>query len=114
MPPKAAVIGRRAFLSEERRPINSSRLISSPTTKKKITIRPSLIQWWTDNAYVASPHETPIFVCRSSVYDSAQGELAQTRASRVQAKRTMLPETSERKKRSKSPRDASFPWDGLF
>ncbi len=46
IPPRAAATGRLAFSNDESSPTTSSRLISSPTTKKKITISPSLIQWW--------------------------------------------------------------------
>ena len=44
MPPIAAAIGMAALRGEASSPTSSSRLISSPTTKKKITIRPSLTQ----------------------------------------------------------------------
>ena len=44
MPPIAAKIGSVACLREDNSPTRTSRLISKPTTKKKIAIRPSLIQ----------------------------------------------------------------------
>ena len=47
MPPAAASTGRRAFLADESCPQTISRFISSPTAKKKITIRPSLISFST-------------------------------------------------------------------
>lgn len=43
-PPNAARIGRMAFLKLESSPLRNSRLISSPTTKKKIAMSPSSIQ----------------------------------------------------------------------
>ena len=44
MPPNAANTGIAAFLMEESSPSINSRLISKPTTKKKMAIKPSLIQ----------------------------------------------------------------------
>ena len=44
MPPNAAIAGSAAFFGSRNSPTTSSRLISSPTTKKKIAIKPSLIQ----------------------------------------------------------------------
>ena len=46
-PPKAAMMGSRAFFMEESSPWATSRLISSPTVKKNITIRMSLINFST-------------------------------------------------------------------
>ena len=43
MPPMAAIIGRLALRMLESLPARISRLISRPTTKKKIAINPSLI-----------------------------------------------------------------------
>ena len=47
MPPRAATTGRMACWRVESRPQTISRLISSPTEKKKTTIRPSLINFST-------------------------------------------------------------------
>ncbi|MNS56513.1 hypothetical protein D3C71_1628910 [compost metagenome] len=44
MPPTAAMIGRASFLGLLSSPLRISYLISSPTTRKKTAIRPSLIQ----------------------------------------------------------------------
>ena len=44
----AAAIGKLACFTDDSSPAIISRLISSPTTKKKIAIKPSLIQWWID------------------------------------------------------------------
>ena len=44
-PPKAAITGRIAFLKEESSPHTTSRLISRPTVKKKITMRMSLMNF---------------------------------------------------------------------
>ena len=43
IPPKAAMTGSNAFLNEESWPTSTSRLISRPTVKKKITINISLM-----------------------------------------------------------------------
>ena len=42
MPPRAAAIARAALRGSASSPVSTSRLISSPTTKKKIAISPSL------------------------------------------------------------------------
>ena len=47
MPPAAATTGRIACRNEESCPRTTSRLISSPTAKKKTTIRPSLMSFST-------------------------------------------------------------------
>ena len=44
-PPKAAITGRMAFLKVESSPHTTSRLISRPTVKKKITMRMSLMNF---------------------------------------------------------------------
>jgi hypothetical protein len=49
MPPSAAAMGSAACRGLASSPMSSSRLISSPTTKKKTAMSPSLIQWWSDS-----------------------------------------------------------------
>ncbi len=44
MPPAAAMIGSAALCRSDSAPLTNSRLISAPTSRKKIAIRPSLIQ----------------------------------------------------------------------
>ena len=44
-PPQAPAMGRAACRGDASSPTNISRLISSPTRKKKTAIKPSLIQW---------------------------------------------------------------------
>ena len=44
-PPRAAIAGSSAALRSRSSPVTSSRLISSPTTKKNSAISPSLTQW---------------------------------------------------------------------
>src|SRR3546814_20268853 len=48
MPAAAAITGRRRRSQVERRPSTNSLLISRPTSRKKIAIRPSLIHKWSD------------------------------------------------------------------
>ena len=50
IPPIAATIGSAAVRGSRRSPATSSYLISSPTTKKKITISASLTQCWRDSS----------------------------------------------------------------
>ena len=58
-PPSAAATGRSALRKVESCPTESSRLISSPTTKKKIAIKPSLTQWAADIAKLHVPSVNP-------------------------------------------------------
>ncbi len=59
MPPAAATTGRMALRTDESWPWTTSRLISSPTVKKKMTIRQSLMNFSTvipcGNAQSISP-----------------------------------------------------------
>jgi hypothetical protein len=55
MPPSAASTGRAALRALRSSPTTSSRLISSPTTKKNSAISPSLIQCRRSNASVHRP-----------------------------------------------------------
>ena len=65
-PPKAAMIGRIAFLNDESSPQTTSRLISRPTVKKKITIRMSLMNFSTvmsrGNTQLMSPSGLLMFM----------------------------------------------------
>ena len=62
IPPKAALTGRIDFSSEESCPTTISRLISSPTTKKKTAISKSLIQCCSESSKLESPHEIPMYL----------------------------------------------------
>ena len=59
MPPMAAKIGSDAFFNEFNSPPIISRLISSPTVKKKIAINPSFIQWCNDATRSILPQTKP-------------------------------------------------------
>jgi len=80
IPPRAAATGRMARLTEESSPARSSRFISRPTTKKKIAIRPSLIQRSSGLVSAASPMPMVKGICQVAVYASLNGEFANTKA----------------------------------
>ena len=65
----------------------ASRLISRPTTAKKIAIAASLTQWCRSRSMPHVPMWKPAVVDQSASYASANGELAQTRAMTVAASR---------------------------
>ena len=65
-PPSAASAGRAAVRRSFSSPVTSSRLISRPTTKKKIAIRPSLTQCWRSSVIDASPMPIVSSVCQRS------------------------------------------------
>jgi hypothetical protein len=70
IPPTAATSGSMAREKELSSPSTSSRLISSPTTRKKIAIRPSLIRWWRVNAPRQPSISTASLRWRRCWYDS--------------------------------------------
>ena len=65
MPPNAATIGSAAVFGSRRSPLTSSYLISSPTTKKKITISASFTQCCSDSSSRKLPRSMPIGVCQN-------------------------------------------------
>ena len=93
MPPIAAAMGSMAFLNDDRSPISISRLISSPTTKKKITINPSLIQCSRDFDIDIEPKPKETSVCQNCSYECDHAELDQTSAIVAQANRR-IPEAA--------------------
>ena len=66
MPPSAATIGSAAWRRSRSSPCTASRLISSPMTKKKITIKPSLIQPSSDSRSVRMSKSRTISVRQNS------------------------------------------------
>src|ERR671919_160119 len=80
IPPRAAHAGSAAFRGSRSSPSTSSRLISRPTTKKKIAISPSLIQWRRSRSSRRSPSATVRSVVQRSRYEASQGELAHASA----------------------------------
>ena len=85
MPPSAAAIGSAARRSSRSSPTTISRLTSSPTTKKKIAIRPSLTQWRSECTKSTGPNRRPTGVFQKARNGSAAGELARARAAAVTA-----------------------------
>ena len=65
-PPAAATMGSVAFLTVLSSPTSSSRLISTPTTRKKMAIRPSLIHSSSGLVSTDSPMPTVMGVCHRS------------------------------------------------
>ncbi|MNE93392.1 hypothetical protein D3C80_1912400 [compost metagenome] len=96
MPPRAAKPGRARWLQVDNWPASISRLISRPTSMKKIAIRPSLIQCSID-----SPAS---LTCRVAKYTSAHGELATISAASAAAMRITPPADSAAKKRVRKAR----------
>ena len=56
-PPTAATMGSSAFRGSRSSPMRSSRLISRPTTRKKMAIRPSFTQWSERHRPLAVTHD---------------------------------------------------------
>jgi hypothetical protein len=96
MPPMAAAIGSIAFRGSASSPTSSSRLISRPTAKKKIAMRPSLIQWRKSSCTNRSPNEMRNGTCNICSYPIAHGELAQTSAPPAQTSNRRAPDACHR------------------
>src|SRR6185437_1620197 len=94
IPPNAAATGNIALRGDASSPLSSSRLISSPTTKKKTAMSASLTNCSRSirSAMRANSNEK----CRahSSVYWLPHGEFAHTRAAIVAASSTTPPDAS--------------------
>ena len=65
MPPTAASTGVATRRRSRSSPMSNSRRISSPTTKKKNAINPSLIQWRRSSDSSASPNCSDTSVCQN-------------------------------------------------
>jgi hypothetical protein len=63
-PPMAAAIGKAARRTDASSPINSSRLISSPTSRKNTTISPSFTQCPSDIAWAWPAKLTESVACQ--------------------------------------------------
>src|SRR6202140_687881 len=79
-PPTAATMGRVATLGSDSAPSCISRRISSPTTRKKTLMSPSLTQKCRSGAERNSAAPRPSFRCHSASYALAHGEFAHARA----------------------------------
>ena len=89
----------RALRGSRSSPTTSSRFTSSPTTKKKIAIRPSLIQCSSESWSVWVPSETPSSVSQRWWYAGPSDELASASATAVHTSKTMPPAASTWRKR---------------
>ena len=94
MPPIAAATGTMAFLKLDNSPWSSSRLISSPTMKKKIAMRPSLTRCSRSSEMAKTWMSKEMLMCQKSKYDSDHGELAQPRAAAAATIRMAAPTSS--------------------
>lgn len=94
MPPSAAATGRAARRASRSSPMTSSRFTSSPTTKKKTAINPSLIQWRSEWLIWKEPTPTVSVVFQKPRNGSDQGELASASAAAVKARSTAPPAAS--------------------
>ena len=103
MPPSAAATGNTVLRGSRSAPCTNSRLISRPTTKKKIVIAPSLIQCCNVSSNALPPTVSPTLVCQRPAKAAAQGELAIPSAMSAQARSTMPPAASILKNLAKGP-----------
>ncbi len=85
MPPMAPAIGSATCESCDSEPSTTSRLISSPTSRKKNAISPSLIHSTKGLLRSTNFQEKPILVSSRLSTGPANGELASTSASRAAA-----------------------------
>ena len=97
IPPQAPMIGRRAFSFDESSPTMISRFISSPTERKKIAMRKSLMTAPSDIACppwlnrLKLPAEKWTGFCHNAAYHSLMiGVFAKIKASTVKNIRTIL------------------------
>src|SRR3990172_8011836 len=100
MPPSAAIAGRAAALGSLSSPETSSRLISRPTTKKKMTMRASLTTSRIDSSRWKPPTLNATWVLQNRSYVSPNGAFAQTNAAAAARSRTIPPDDSTRVNRS--------------
>ena len=83
MPPMAAAMGRAAERIEARWPTVSSRLISSPTTRKKMVKSPSVTQFSSDSSKLAPSKVKPKLCSQNAWKPGPNVELVTTMASTV-------------------------------
>src|SRR3954454_18577230 len=86
MPPRPASRGRAKRRRSRSSPMSNSRRASSPTTKKKNVIRPSLTQWRTSCERACPPRRNDRFVDQTRSYEDAS-MFTQARAVIVAARR---------------------------
>ena len=99
MPPTAPMPGRMMLRGLASSPSRSSRFSSRPMRKKKMAIRPSLIQSSSGLERRNSPRPTINGRLRNSEYSFSRGELAIIRARTVASISRIPPAASKRRKR---------------
>ena len=90
IPPSAAKIGNIAFLGWANSPTNNSRLISRPTKKKKVAIKPSLIHFKNVIFKEKFPISTPISTFQMFSRCDSEGILA-TMTANIAQKNNIIP-----------------------
>src|SRR5215212_9667405 len=94
MPPSAATTGSVIRWRSRSEPMSNSRLASSPTTRKKNVISPSLTQRRSSIEMPSVPTRIESLVLQNESYESDQGELAQTSAATTAPSSTVAPADS--------------------
>ena len=102
MPPTAATIGSAAVFGSRRSPLTSSYLISSPTTKKKITIRASLTQCCSVSSSRSCRGRCRSTVCQNASYDDAP-RASWPRPARRRPRRAAAPSPPPRRAGTRGP-----------
>ena len=98
IPPSAAATGIARRWRSRSSPVSSSRLASSPTTRKKSVIKPSFTQCRRSSEMPPLPMVIESFVVQNDSYESDQGELAHRSAATAAASRTIAPPVSALRK----------------
>src|SRR5690606_1524136 len=94
-PPTAHKIGRAAWRGVAKAPPTTSRLISKPTSRKKIAIRPSLIHKASGYKRWIESVSNPKGRLSKASKDGPQGELAMTNEITTKKKRTIPPKEGD-------------------
>src|SRR5450759_5461202 len=103
IPPAAATMGSAALRAVESSPTSTSRLISSPMTKKKTAISASSIHMCREAVRVNEPTTSPTGIRSTCSYAGPRGELATTIASAAAASRTAPRDHSSDSKAFQAP-----------
>ena len=83
MPPTAPITGSADCRMDDRCPSRISRLTSRPTSRKKMVIKPSLIQWCRVLSSLSAPTRISIGMCRNVSYKPEITVLLNSSASTV-------------------------------
>ena len=99
IPPMAAKNGKAACLIDDKCPADNSLLISSPTTKKNIVIKPSFTIWLRSISKLNDDIDNENFVFKIWKYSLLQGPFA-TSKPRMDARTISIPEADSCLKKS--------------